>query len=291
MTPQQSGNAHPGPSGRARRALPPSRAHAPAPAPRAEAYYASRTLQALELLAFQDLSCPQLAATMQIHPRTARRLLLRLAADGYIEQSHDSRRRYRATLRLAALGAQLINHDHLPRIAAPHVAQLHARTGTTAHLMIPSYRHVACVLHCEHPPTDGQPLEPVLRELLPAHATAAGKVLLAHRQPWRDSVLTAPLTAYTDQTVTTRADIELIAAKTRAHGYAIDHGEQRPDTLGIAAPIPTNRPASAAIAITTTPRDHPAHSIDALVEHVTSAAAAVTQALARADEDRSRRRR
>jgi DNA-binding IclR family transcriptional regulator len=287
MTPHQSTSAPLGPWGRARRALPPS----PAAAPRAEAYYASRTLQALELLAFQDLSCPQLAATMQIHPRTARRLLLRLTHDGYIEQSRDRRRRYRATLRLAALGAQLINHDHLPRIAAPHVAQLHARTGTTAHLMIPSYRHVACVLHCEHPPTDDQPLEPMLRELLPAHATAAGKVLLAHRQPWRDSILTAPLTAYTERTTTTRSDIELDAARTRERGYAIDHAEHHPDTLAIAAPILTNQHATAAIAITTTQHDHADHSIQALAEHVTATAALLTKALARADEHRSQRRR
>ena len=50
-------------------------------------------------------------------------MLLRLAADGYIEQTFDSRRRYRATLRLAALGCQVIAHAELPRIAAPHVAR------------------------------------------------------------------------------------------------------------------------------------------------------------------------
>src|SRR5690242_2813799 len=68
---------------------PPSLGQAPT-----EAYYASRALQALELLTFNDLSCPQVAATLQIHPRTARRLLLRLAADGYIKQTFDRRRRY-----------------------------------------------------------------------------------------------------------------------------------------------------------------------------------------------------
>ena len=54
--------------------------------------------------------------------------------------------------------------------------------------MIPSYRGVACVLHCD----DAGPqhlAQPMLRELLPAHASAAGKVLLAFRQPWRDSIL------------------------------------------------------------------------------------------------------
>ena len=112
------------------------------------AYYASRTLQALELLAFQNLSCPELAAALGTHPRTARRLLARLVADGYAEPTSDTRRRYRATLRLAALGRQLIAHAELPRAAAPHVAELHAHTGATAHLVIPSYRDAVCVVHC-----------------------------------------------------------------------------------------------------------------------------------------------
>ena len=37
-----------------------------------EAWPVARTMQALEALAFQPLSAPQVAAAMQIHPRTAR---------------------------------------------------------------------------------------------------------------------------------------------------------------------------------------------------------------------------
>ena len=116
------------------------------------AHYASRTLQALELLAFQNLSCPELAAALGTHPRTARRLLARLVADGYAEPTFDTRRRYRATLRMAALGRQLIAHAELPRTAAPYVADLHAHTGATAHLVIPSYRGAVCVVHCDEQP-------------------------------------------------------------------------------------------------------------------------------------------
>ena len=114
---------------------------------------------------------PPARSALQIHVRTARRLLARLAADGYIEQTFDDRRRYRATLRLAALGAQVIAHAQLPRIATPFVANLHAQTGIAAHLIIPSYHCVACIVHC-HAHHKHAPPEPMLRELLPAHATA-----------------------------------------------------------------------------------------------------------------------
>jgi DNA-binding IclR family transcriptional regulator len=220
----------------------------PVPHPPTGAYYASRTLQALELLTFNDLSCPQVAAALQIHPRTARRLLLRLAADGYIEQTFDSRRRYRATLRLAALGCQVVAHAELPRVAAPHVAELHATTGAVAHLMIPSYRGVACVVHCDDPYAR-QPPQPRLRELLPAHATAAGKVLLAFRQPWRDSVLAGGLPRYSERTITAPRDIERAATQIRTRGYAIDDGEYRSATHGIAAPVLVRGDVPAALAV------------------------------------------
>jgi DNA-binding IclR family transcriptional regulator len=240
------------------------------------AYYATRTMRVLELLTFHDLSCPQVAASLQIHPRTARRLLLCLEADGYVEQTFDSRRRYRATLRLAALGCQVIAHAGLPRVAASHVANLQATTGAVAHLFIPSYRGVACVLHCDGSRRGHCP-EPMVRELLPAHATAAGKVLLAFRQPWRDSILANALPRYTDATITSRLDIERSAARIRARGYAIDDGEYQCDMLGIAAPVLVAGSVPAALALSGPRRD--ADLVDALCERVVIAAAALTPVL------------
>ena len=245
-----------------------------------QAYYATRTLQALEPLTFNDLSCPQVAAALQIHPRTARRLLLRLAADGYIEQTFDNRRRYRATLRLAALGCQVIAHAELPRIAAPRVAEIHAQTGAIAHLMIPSYRGVACVVHCGDHGAAQLP-EPMLRELVPAHATAAGKVLLAFRQPWRKSILARPLPRYTERTITSPLDIERAATQIRTLGYAIDHGEYRSATHGIAAPVLVRGDVLAALALSVARRDGVAGPLDGLIERVVASAAALTLALTR----------
>jgi len=250
------------------------RPNAPVPAGATEAYYASRTLQALEVLTFNDLSCPQVAATLQIHPRTARRLLLRLVADGYIEQSFDSRRRYRATLRVAALGSQLIAHHKLPRVAARHVAELSAATGAVAHLFIPSYCGVVCVVHCDGRVPTALP-EPALRELLPAHATAAGKVLLAFRQSWRDSILTQPLPRYTDTTITSALELDRAATEARARGYAIDDGEYDAGVFGVAAPVFVGQDVPAALAISGRRSDATAHHVDALAQRVMSSAAAL----------------
>src|SRR5690349_4795944 len=112
-----------------------------------EAFYVARTLQALEVLAFQPLSAPQLAAALQVHPRTARRLLTRLLEEGYVTRSDDARRLYAPTMRIVALAGQVVEHAELPRAAVPYVARLHELTGATAHLAVPSYRSALCLVH------------------------------------------------------------------------------------------------------------------------------------------------
>ena len=83
------------------------------------AYQAMNTVRALERLAFGALSVAELAQALQIHDRTARRLVRRLHAEDYITPTPGRyRRRYRLTRRLAAVGRQAIAHDDLPRTAS-----------------------------------------------------------------------------------------------------------------------------------------------------------------------------
>jgi DNA-binding IclR family transcriptional regulator len=176
-------------------------------------------LEALEHLASQPLSAPQLAAALRVHPRTARRLLHRLRADGYVARTEDRRRLYAPTLRVVALATRVLDGARLTQLAAPVVRRLHADSGLDAHLMVPSYRSVVCVVH------DAD--RPGFEEIAPAHATAAGRALLAYRHAWRDSVL-----AGTDSSHL-RAECDAI----RVRGYAIESGEHRAGVHGVAAPV------------------------------------------------------
>jgi DNA-binding IclR family transcriptional regulator len=190
-------------------------------------------MQALEVLAFQPLSAPQLAAALQVHPRTARRLLNRLRDEGWLTRSDDARRLYAPTMRIVALAGQIVQRTRIAEQAVPIVAALHGDTGAVAHLAIPSYRSVLCVVHGN----GAGPAEPGLHELAPAHCTATGKALLGHRKAWRDSVLAGPLEARTPRTIT---DADVLLAETeasRVRGYAIEDGEFQPGIRGVAAPV------------------------------------------------------
>jgi IclR family acetate operon transcriptional repressor len=236
-----------------------------------EAWAVARAMQALEVLSFQPLSAPQVAAALQIHPRTARRVLNRLREEGYLSRTDDGRRLYSPTMRLVALAGQINAHTRLTQEAVPLVAQLQERLGGQAHLAIPSYRSVVCVVHGE-----GGPVEPQIGELVPCHCTATGKALLSWRQSWRDSVLRSRLPARTPRTLTDPAAVRAETDASRARGYAVEDGEFLPDRRGVAAPV--FAPGGEAVAALGVSVDGD-QEFEALAAHVVPAAQSLTAAL------------
>lgn len=198
-----------------------------------DAFCVSRTMQAIEVLAFQPSSAPQVAGALKVHPRTARRLLNRLVADGWATRSEGQRRTYAPTMRIIALAAHVAERSPLAVAAQPMVTRLHEDSGWVAHLVVPSYRSVLTLVHR----AGGPDARPQLRELSPAHASAAGKVLLASRAPWRESVLELPLERLTDRTVADAQALREEAEAITARGYATEDGELDPTWRGVAVPV------------------------------------------------------
>jgi IclR family acetate operon transcriptional repressor len=243
-----------------------------------EALFVTRTMQAMEVLAFRPSSAAQLAEALQIHPRTARRLLARLVEDGWVSRTGDRRHAYAPTMRLVSLAAQLAERVPLAQAAAPVVQRLADETGGIAHLAIPSYTSALCLVHRG----GGADARPHLRELVPAHATACGKVLLAFRETWRESVLRVPLEPRTVRTIVDPAQIRLEAAAIRERGYATECGEYAEDLAGVAAPVrDMSGEVGAALALTLPALEMSSAGLEALGAHVRAAAGTVVEALGR----------
>jgi len=198
-----------------------------------ESFFVTRTMQAVEVLAFQSCSAPQIADVLRVDARTARRLLNRLADEGWLTRSEGRTRMYSLSLRVVALAAHFAERAPVARAAQAPVRALHDRTGATAHLTVPSYRSVLCLAQragCAD-------ARPHLRELVPAHASAGGKLLLAHRGAWRESVLELPLERLTDRTITDADALREVCAASAEQGFATEDGEYRPGLQGIAVPV------------------------------------------------------
>jgi DNA-binding IclR family transcriptional regulator len=214
-------------------------------------------MRALELLAFAPLSAPKLAVALHSDPRTVRRLLSRLEQEGYVRSTKDVRRVYEPTMRLVALAGQVAENSSVARRARPYVALLHEQTAAAAHLAVPSYQSVLCLVHRASEADHGPPR---IRELVPAHCTAGGKALLAHRERWRESVLSVRLERYTERTVVDPATLRAELEDVRRTGYATEDGEFQPRVRAIAAPVLVDGEAVAALTASGRKLDTEAHA-------------------------------
>ena len=242
----------------------------------AEPFFVTRTMQAIEVLTFGPATAPQIAGALQVHPRTARRLLNRLVADGWLTRTEGTVRTYAPTMRIVALAAQLVEHAPLAHAARPVVERLHEETQAVAHLDIPSYRSALCLVQragCAE-------ARPQLRELAPAHATAGGKLLLAFRDLWRESVLARPLERVTARTITDADELRAAAGRIRAEGVALEDGELEADLRGVAAPVrDASGDVTAALAVSAPAEWLPADGLIPLAARVAQAADEVSVAL------------
>ena len=139
--------------------------------------------------------------------------------------------RYRLGLRIVELANSVLLRLDVREVARPHLEALVAAVGETATLSVPGEPDAITVDFVRSP----QYVQGNTRVGRPsiAHATAAGKVMLAFtgRRP------RPPLRRYTDRTVTDpdRLDAELDRARLR--GFAEAYEEREPDLNAIAAPV------------------------------------------------------
>jgi IclR family transcriptional regulator, acetate operon repressor len=210
-----------------------------------EAFFASRAMQALEVLAFGPSTATQVANELQVHPRTARRLLNRMVHDGWLIRRDGPRPTYTPTMRIVALAAQLAQRAPLVRHALDLADGLCRDPGDAVHLAVPSYRSALRLVRAT-PSRDGSP---AARDLAPAHAIAAGKLLLAFREPWQAVVLSSPLPAVTERTLVDPAALRSDLLRTLERGYAIEEEEFHLGARALAVPVRAGDEVVAALAL------------------------------------------
>jgi DNA-binding IclR family transcriptional regulator len=249
-----------------------------------ESLHVIRTLRAMELLAVRPRSAPKLADELGVHTRTARRLLKRLADQGYVVRD-DEQKTYAPTMKIVALAGQVVERAQLGQLALPFVRELREAVGETAHLSVSSYLSALCIVHDQG---DQDGTRPHLRELVPAHATAAGKALMAHRPVWGEAVLEQPLERHTDLTLVDSEQLLNDLLATRDRGYAVEDREYREDVRGVAAPVFSRTDeAVAALGFCANLERLPAEGMDGAGTTVRKVAAALSNELGRSAKERA----
>lgn len=195
----------------------------------------TRTMRVIELLARRPRSATEVAEAISVHPRTARRLLQRLVAEGYVTRGAHPRGKYGITMKLVAVGQHALEHAALPRDALPYVERLRVEADARAHLSVASYRSALRLID-ESLERSASPRAQV-GESVPCHCSASGHVLLAYRQRWCDSVLMRELELFTRHTVVEPEALKERLEAVRMRGYAEEHDELAEGAGSVAAPV------------------------------------------------------
>jgi DNA-binding IclR family transcriptional regulator len=175
-----------------------------------------------------ELGTNEIARRTGINVSTISRILATLAAGGLVDHV-PSTGRYRIGAGIVRL-AGAVELD-IRSLARPHLEELARHLGETATLSAPG-EHEAFTLDFAQSPLNVRSVAEVGRASV-AHATAVGKVLLAHGgTPPR-----GPLKAYTERTIVDPAVLEAELATIRNRGWAQAVGEREEDLNAVAVPV------------------------------------------------------
>ncbi len=220
----------------------------------------SKALGLLDILAriHAPKGLTSIAAAAGFDKATTRRLLLELAANGYVVQDSDSRD-YELGPALQVLGKAREERFPLYRTTQPFVRALAERTDEMVHAA--EYSAGVLISICIEHSTKANRVILEQGQRLPLHATASGIAFLAASTPaFVESIARKPLPHFTATTPTSRQSLLTIVREAAARGYSISNQSLEEGVGSVAAAIcnqagkPIGTIAIAAPALRLTPK-------------------------------------
>ena len=183
----------------------------------------------------------QVARDMGLSRSTVHRMLATLSHHQFVEQDEHSRA-YRPGPALVDIGLAVVSKIDIRAISHTALMELRDLTGETAHLGV--MRDDTSVLFLDSVESDRMVRTGSRTgRILPAHATATGKVLLAERADEQIAALypSGLPEAPTPRALTTVEELLEQIAEVRRLGYAVNHGESEDDVAAVAAAVRDKR--------------------------------------------------
>jgi DNA-binding IclR family transcriptional regulator len=212
------------------------------PAPRPQPKGAvERMLAILEQLApSHPMSLADLSQAVDIPATTLATLLREMVDHGVLTLVEGRPKRYTVGPALLHLVSQALRRRDLRDVALPVMEEASQRLGVTLHLAVLSDRADSAIYVAKvaphHPPFH---VMSYVGATAPLHATALGKVLLAHvRDGLRPSILSSlRLEPRTPKTMRTVEELQAEIAQVRLSGVAFDLEENEKGVSCCAAPV------------------------------------------------------
>jgi DNA-binding IclR family transcriptional regulator len=191
-----------------------------------------RAIAILEELAAanSELGTNEIARRTGINVSSISRILATLASGGLVEHL-PSTGRYRLGVGIMRLATAVNQRFDIRALARPHLEDLAQRTRETVTLSVPG-GHEAITLDFVQSPLSVRSVAEVGRPSA-AHATAVGKVFLAHG----GALPGGQLRRFTEQTIVDREALAVEVGRAAERGWAQAVGEREEDLNAVAAPV------------------------------------------------------
>jgi DNA-binding IclR family transcriptional regulator len=187
------------------------------------------------------LGVGELAGELGLPKGTVHGILRTLQNVGFVEQDAESGK-YRLGAALLHMGSSYLDGNELRTRALNWADSLAARANESVRIGTLHDGRALVVHHVFRPDNSRQAL--AVGALLPGHASALGKVLLAHNPYATDELIAEGLDAFTARTVTEPATLRSELDDVRARGWATDLEELVEGEVSLAAPIQDRRGAT-----------------------------------------------
>jgi len=191
-----------------------------------------RAIAILDALAAanSELGTNEIARRTGINVSSISRILATLASGGLVEHL-PSTGRYRLGVGVMRLATAVHQRMDIRTLARPHLEEVAKRTKETVTLSVPG-EHEAITLDFVQSPLSVRSVAEVGR-MSAAHATAVGKVFLAHG----GTLPGGQLKRFTEQTITDRETLAVEVGRIAERGWAQAVGEREDDLNAVAAPV------------------------------------------------------
>jgi DNA-binding IclR family transcriptional regulator len=182
----------------------------------------------------RQMSLSELAGRLELPPSTVHGIVRTLVAHGMVVQDRGSGR-YQLGPAVLRLGNVYLDTLELRSRAVPWAEELARRTGFAVRTGVLLAEDVVIIHH--EPRPDGSRQMPEVGIVIPAHACALGKALLAFSPADEERVLFSALRSMTGETLTDAAAFKEELESVRASGLAIESDEAVLGESGLAATV------------------------------------------------------
>ncbi len=197
--------------------------------------------RAINILKLFSLSKPdwgvsELSREMHLHKSIVSRLLRTLEQGGLLSRDPETER-YRLSVNLISLAAQVVSLLDVREISRPWLRQLAEACRETVNLSVLESGRVVNIDQCL-PQSREIKSTGWVGQSMPPHATAAGKVLMCYLpEAELDPLLRRGLAHLTPRTIVSPSSLRRELERVREQGYAVAREELEAGLNAVAAPI------------------------------------------------------